>query len=256
MRKALLKTVLSGGMLWWSLEVPVRAEDRAVTPTPESSQGIKVAVVNGKLVVTNSAPNAPVVVSGSGVVLQAAIQNDDNEMPAHIQSLVDSISKTHGVDPRLVAAVMKVESNFNRWARSAKGALGLMQLVPATGRRFGVEDFFDPAQNIEGGVRYLKFLSEKFGADNIDLQLAAYNAGENVVERLGRVPQIPETVNYVRKIKTIYKPENGPGLVSASDETRTATSPALTPPGPPAPIYSNVDGERGVIRFSNIGPPN
>jgi soluble lytic murein transglycosylase-like protein len=81
-----------------------------------------------------------------------------------------------------------------------------MQLIPATGRRFGVQDFFDPAQNIEGGVRYLKFLSDKFG-DNLDLQLAAYNAGENLVERLGRVPQIQETVEYVRKIKRLYKPD-------------------------------------------------
>jgi soluble lytic murein transglycosylase-like protein len=81
-----------------------------------------------------------------------------------------------------------------------------MQLIPETGRRFGVRDFFDPAQNIEGGVRYLKFLSDKFGAANLDLQLAAYNAGENLVERLGRVPAIRETRDYVRKIRNIYKP--------------------------------------------------
>ena len=130
-----------------------------------------------------------------------ASENATNAMPEHIQALVNSISRTHGVDPRLVAAVMKVESNYNRLARSSKGALGLMQLIPATGQRFGVRDFFDPAQNIEGGVRYLKFLSDKFGAHNLDLQLAAYNAGENLVERLGRVPRIQETVDYVRKIK-------------------------------------------------------
>jgi soluble lytic murein transglycosylase-like protein len=130
----------------------------------------------------------------------------DASMPQHIQSLVHSIANTHGVDPQLVAAVMKVESNYNTRARSSKGALGLMQLIPETGRRFGVRDFFDPAQNIEGGVRYLKFLSEKFGPDNLDLQLAAYNAGENLVERLGRVPAIRETVDYVRKVRKIYKP--------------------------------------------------
>lgn len=251
MRKTVLKIVLSSTAILWGLEVPVWGEDRAVTPISEAPQGIKVSVVEGKLVVTNSAPNPPVVVSGSGARLPAA---NDNGMPAHLQSLVDSISKAHGVDPRLVAAVMKVESNYNRWARSPKGALGLMQLIPATGRRFGVEDFFDPAQNIEGGVRYLKFLSDKFGAHNLDLQLAAYNAGENVVERLGRVPAYRETVDYVRKIKRIYRPGNGPGLVSASDDTETAASPGL-PPSAPSVIYSNVD-ERGVIRFSNIGPPN
>lgn len=247
MRKTVLRIVFSSAAVLWGVEVPVRGEDRAVTPISEAPQGLKVSVVEGKLVVTNSAPNPPVVSSGSGTKPDAA-----NDMPAHLQELVDSISKTHGVDPRLVAAVMKVESNYNRWARSPKGALGLMQLIPATGRRFGVQDFFDPAQNIEGGVRYLKFLSEKFAHD-LDLQLAAYNAGENVVERLGRVPSFRETVNYVRKIKTIYKPENGPGLVSASDGTRTE-SPELPAPAP-AVIYSSVD-ERGVIRFSNIGPPN
>src|ERR1041384_3506514 len=100
-------------------------------------------------------------------------------MPANIQDLVRDISKTHGVDPQLVAAVMKVESNYNRWAQSSKGAMGLMQLIPATGRRFGVQNFFNPEENIEGGVKYLKFLSDKFGASNIDLITAAYNAGEN-----------------------------------------------------------------------------
>jgi soluble lytic murein transglycosylase-like protein len=255
MRKKILKAVLSSAALLW-FAAPVRAEDRAVTPISEAPQGIQVSVVDGKLVVTNSAPNRPVVVSKSGAVVDAQEDIDEihAQMPANIQSLVNSISKTHGVDPRLVAAVMKVESNYNRWARSSKGALGLMQLIPATGKRFGVEDFFDPAQNIEGGVRYLKFLSDKFGAHNLDLQLAAYNAGENLVERLGRVPSIRETVDYVRKIKTIYKPEVSPGLVSASDGTEPATSPALSSPNP-AVIYSNVD-ERGVVRFSNIGPPN
>lgn len=253
MRKTILKTVLSGGALLWSFQVPVQAEDRAVTPVSEAPQGIQVSVVNGKLVVTNSAPNPPVVLTKSGAVVPQGSRAQNDEMPAHLQSLVDSISRTHGVDPRLVKAVMKVESNYNPWARSSKGALGLMQLIPATGKRFGVQDFFDPAQNIEGGVRYLKFLSEKFGA-NIDLQLAAYNAGENVVERLGRVPSIQETVNYVRKVKTIYKPENGPELVSAFDDSKPVASPPIPPPAPSV-IYSSVD-EFGVVRFSNIGPPN
>jgi soluble lytic murein transglycosylase-like protein len=151
---------------------------------------------------------------------------------------------------------MKVESNYNSRARSSKGALGLMQLIPATGARFGVRDFFDPAQNIEGGVRYLKFLSDKFGAHNLDLQLAAYNAGENLVERLGRVPQIRETVDYVRKIRRIYKPENGPKTASAPVDAQTAAAPAPPPPPkPPSIIYSSVD-DRGVTRFSNMGPPN
>jgi soluble lytic murein transglycosylase-like protein len=178
----------------------------------------------------------------------------DQAMPASIQTLVDSISRTHGVDPRLVAAVMKVESNYNPWARSKKGALGLMQLIPSTGQRFGVQNFFDPAQNIEGGVRYLKFLSQKFGKHNLDLTLAAYNAGENLVERFGRVPPIRETVDYVRKIRNIYSPESGPALVSATSDAQTAPTSEPSPPKSPV-IYSSVD-ERGVTHYSNMGPPN
>jgi soluble lytic murein transglycosylase-like protein len=240
--------ILDSAALLWSLPLTVRAQDRAVTPISDIAQGLQVSAVQGKLVVTNTAHNPPLKVSKPVSVRQIP----DTVMPENIQALVDSISRTHGVDPHLVAAVMKVESNYNPWARSSKGALGLMQLIPATGERFGVRDFFDPAQNIEGGVRYLKFLSEKFGAHNLDLQLAAYNAGENLVERLGRVPQIRETVDYVRKIKTIYKPENGPKSGPASGAQTAAAPP---PPKPPAVMYSSVD-ERGVTRFSNMGPPN
>jgi len=247
-----LRMILIGSAAFlWGFTATARAEDRAVTPISDDPQGIQVSVVKGKLVVTNTAPNPPVVFS------PAPVREAPESMPTHIQSLVNSISKTHGVDPRLVAAVMKVESAFNPRARSSKGALGLMQLIPETGRRFGVHDFFDPAQNIEGGVRYLKFLSQKFGPGNLDLQLAAYNAGENLVERLGRVPQIQETIEYVRKIKRIYKPEGALMLVSASeDETATSAEPA-PPAAPAAPdvIYRRVD-EHGVIRFSNVGPPN
>jgi soluble lytic murein transglycosylase-like protein len=194
--------LIGGATLPWSLTLSARAEDRPLTPISDSAERLVVSVVNGRLVVTNAAPNPPVVPAQTGQF--------DASMPQHIQSLVHSISSTHGVDPHLVAAVMKVESNYNPRARSSKGALGLMQLIPETGRRFGVQDFFDPAQNIEGGVRYLKFLSEKFGPDNLDLQLAAYNAGENLVGRLGRVPAIRETVDYVRKVRKIYKPGSPP----------------------------------------------
>jgi soluble lytic murein transglycosylase-like protein len=204
-------------------------------------------------VVTNAAPNPPLVPAKAADVRPTDVRpTPDKGMPEYIQSLVDSISRTHDVDPALVAAVMKVESNYNRWARSPKGALGLMQLIPATGQRFGVQDFFDPAQNIEGGVRYLKFLSDKFGAHNLDLMIAAYNAGENAVERVGRVPQIRETIDYVRKVRSIYKPERSATLVSATASAQTAAAPAPPPPKPLNVIYSSVN-ERGVTHFSNMG---
>src|SRR5204862_1845022 len=159
-------------------------------------------------------------------------------------------SPNHGLDPGLVRAVIKTESNFNRWAVSNKGARGLMQLIPSTGRRYGVQDFFDPQQNVDGGVRYLKFLLEKFDG-NLDLSLAAYNAGENLVQRLGRIPAIPETTNYVRKIRSIYNGKSAP--LTAEPSTAMAAAEAPKPETPK--IYRTVD-ERGVVHFSNIEPLN
>ena len=184
---------LSGTFFCSAVDVPLRllAEDKIqafVNP-------------NGRVVFTNLVDNAPAPVTP--VLTCNGCSGYGNAGPAasagrhHCTRLTASI-------PALVRAVMKTESNFNRWAVSPKGALGLMQLIPATGRRYGVRDFFDPQQNIEGGVRYLKFLLEKFNG-NLDLSLAAYNAGENLVERLGRIPPIPETTNYVRKIRAIIQ---------------------------------------------------
>jgi soluble lytic murein transglycosylase-like protein len=117
---------------------------------------------------------------------------------AEVKNLMESAAKNYDVSPALVDSVIQVESNYNQFAVSPKGAQGLMQLMPATARRFGVKDIFDPKQNIEGGVRYLKFLQETFKDDR--LAIAAYNAGEGAVVRYGTVPPYPETVDYVAKI--------------------------------------------------------
>ena len=110
----------------------------------------------------------------------------------------------NGVDPNLIIAVMRQESGFNLRARSCKGASGLMQLMPGTAQRFGVTNIYDPAQNIEGGARYLRFLMEWFKGD-ISLVLAGYNAGENAVVNSGyKIPRYRETQNYVRSITARY----------------------------------------------------
>src|SRR5438552_2864414 len=194
---------------------------------------------NGRVVFTNLVDNAP---SPVAPVLPITTDVLASEMPAPLRALVDNIASTHGIDPALVRAVMKTESNFNRYAVSPKGALGLMQLIPTTGRRYGVRDFFDPQQNVDAGVRHLKFLLEKFNG-NLDLSLAAYNAGENLVEKLGRIPPIPETTNYVRKIRAIYKKSAAappPPVMIADDRPR---------------IYRTTD-ESGIVHFSNVGPGN
>jgi hypothetical protein len=209
---------------------------------------------DGKKVFTNLIDTEPQPVAVETTVVLA------EEMPESLRLLVNTISKNYGVDPALVHAVMKTESNFNRFAVSKKGALGLMQLIPDTGRRYGVRDFFDPAQNVDGGVQHLKFLLEKFNG-NLDLSLAAYNAGENLVERLGRIPPIPETKNYVRKIRAIYKPKSAPLAAPAiaamaAKEERTPATPSAKEPAQPEPsrIYKIID-EHGVVHFSNVAPP-
>jgi soluble lytic murein transglycosylase-like protein len=116
--------------------------------------------------------------------------------------LIYDIAVRHSVNPQLVAAVIHVESAFNPRAVSRKGACGLMQLLPDTARRFGVKkkkDLFDPSKNLEAGVKYLKWLTQRFGGD-VEKILAAYNAGEGAVDRFGGIPPYRETQSYVKKI--------------------------------------------------------
>jgi len=109
----------------------------------------------------------------------------------------------HNVDPNLVRAVVKVESNFNSNAVSRKGAMGLMQLMPTTARALNVKNPFDPEQNVDAGVRHLKQLLENYNGD-VNLTLAAYNAGAGAVARSAGVPHFAETQNYVRRITNLY----------------------------------------------------
>ena len=116
-----------------------------------------------------------------------------------IDAAIDEAAKRHGVDPNLVRSVVKVESNFNPNAVSRKGAMGLMQLMPATAQELGVQDPFDPAESLLSGARFLKQLLARFGGDTA-LALGAYNAGPGRVEESGGVPRIPETMRYVQQI--------------------------------------------------------
>ncbi|MGA8621877.1 MAG: lytic transglycosylase domain-containing protein [Candidatus Sulfotelmatobacter sp.] len=123
--------------------------------------------------------------------------------PADIDSAIERAAARHNVDPNLVRAVVKVESNFNPNAVSRKGAIGLMQLMPSTARQLNVKNPFDPEQNVDAGVRHLKQLLESYGGD-IKLSLAAYNAGAGAVARSSGVPHYAETQNYVRRITNLY----------------------------------------------------
>jgi soluble lytic murein transglycosylase-like protein len=122
----------------------------------------------------------------------------------HYDSLISEFSKKYEVDFALIKAMIRAESGFNPFAISRKGARGLMQLMPETAQRVNVLNVFSPRENIEGGVRYFKYLLSLFNND-LRLSLAAYNAGENLVSELRSIPPYRETVDYVRKVLTYYQ---------------------------------------------------
>lgn len=126
---------------------------------------------------------------------------------AQIDSLIEKYANEAGLDPNFVKAVVKAESSFNPNATSGCGAQGLMQLMPATAASLGVTNAYDPQQNIQGGVKYLKQMYEKFGS--YDLALAAYNAGPGAVQKYGGVPPYNETQNYVKKINQYWNEYKG-----------------------------------------------
>lgn len=148
-----------------------------------------------------------------------------SEAKKWIIELVDTIAVLHQIDPKLVLAIIAVESNFNVKAQSPKEAIGLMQLIPGTADRFNIKNAFDAAQNIKGGVKYLRWLLSYYHGD-IRLVAAAYNAGERTVDRYKGVPPYPETRNYVKRVMELYQQQSHP-----FDEKITAPSPIIVRPG-------------------------
>jgi len=145
---------------------------------------------------------APLVLAAAPVPEPAALPSYPAST-APVQRLVERLAPAYDIDPALALAVIAVESGFRANAVSPRNAQGLMQLIPATARRFGVVNPFDPEANIRGGLSYLRWLVSEFNGD-VRLVAAAYNAGENAVRRHGGVPPFPETRNYVQRIVSLY----------------------------------------------------
>ncbi|MBI2186052.1 MAG: lytic transglycosylase domain-containing protein [Acidobacteria bacterium] len=181
---------------------------------------------------TFAVPNAPAIRTTRPVATSGAGDR--------FESLVQEYAARHGLRPDLVRAVIQVESGFNPLARSPKGAMGLMQLMPGTAREVGVRNAFDPAENVRGGTAYLRQLLDRYDG-NEELALAAYNAGFDAVDRHGgHVPPYAETRNYVRKV------------ASAADVVRAPAGYA----GSTRVIYKTVDiiDGRPVARYTTERP--
>jgi soluble lytic murein transglycosylase-like protein len=169
-----------------------------VRPDPRTGKLVRSVVVTRKPVAQHKA-QAPL---PAATIFQAKTSAEtwrSSAASANLEEAVDLVARRHGLSPELLDSVIQVESNYNANAVSPKGAFGIMQLIPATARRFGVWNVFDPLENLEGGARYLRYLLDLYGGEP-SLALAAYNAGEGAVKKYGTIPPYKETQEYVNRV--------------------------------------------------------
>jgi len=190
----------------------------ALGARPAGAQITKISDETGRNFFINANPQPPKLASATkhtNIYLPSEVSLTGRSRPGMdvdrdgVEKLVREAAERHRMDPALVRAVIETESNWNPKAFSHKGAGGLMQLIPTTAQRYGAYDVFDPQQNIDAGVKYLRTLLERYNG-NLDLALAAYNAGEGAVDRAQGVPSFRETRNYVQKVQNAYfRPGSG-----------------------------------------------
>ncbi|MFC4184255.1 lytic transglycosylase domain-containing protein [Saccharococcus thermophilus] len=171
--------------------------------TPEQNQSWTFTQLLQQYIAQQSEPQAPQAPENQRTFAPASNEAVSNVKHADIDTLIAQAAEKYDVDARLIRAVIRHESNFDPNARSHAGALGLMQLMPSTAKMLGVDNPFDPAQNIEGGTKYLRQLLDRYNG-NVSLALAAYNAGPGNVDRYGGIPPFAETKAYVEKILRTY----------------------------------------------------
>ena len=190
----------------------------AFTPSSAQAQITRFANNDGRTLFVNAEPPMLLKIASrrrSSIFLPSEPSFTGRNRPAMnldrdgAEKLVREAAERHSVDPALIRAVIETESNWNPSAVSRKGAVGLMQLIPTTAQRFGVNDLYSPQQNVDAGVKYLKTLLERYNG-NLDLALAAYNAGEGAVDRAHGVPSFRETRDYVQRVQSAYfRPGSG-----------------------------------------------
>lgn len=222
--------IILGWMMVSAATLPVFAQNGRVTVVVHAD------LHTGKLV--SSVVVSPKVV-GPAEPRTALQETAPVPLSSNMIEMIDQIAKAHDVEPPLVHSVIRAESNYNVRAVSNKGALGLMQLIPSTARRFGVADAFDPKQNIEGGVRYLRFLLDYFKGDYPKV-IAAYNAGENAVDRFRGIPPYEETRNYVYQVAKNLKAARLAAELKAKSAPTASPVPVLTASTTPEETYNPI----------------
>ena len=230
--------ILLGALAFWA--IPARGQ--IVSYTDVSGKRVFVNAEPPQVAHTSKAPLLKTAANGFTPRTAQPSFGSSSDMPAFDQAnrekiteMIREVSARYRVDPALVRAVIQTESNWNSNAVSRVGAQGLMQLVPGTAQQLGVSNAFDPKQNLDGGVRYLHSLLERYNGD-LDKALAAYNAGPGAVDRAGGIPRYRETRNYVQKVTDSYYRPGSDRLPRAFEQQR--------------PIYRTVQ-EDGRVVFTN-----
>jgi soluble lytic murein transglycosylase-like protein len=190
------------GLVYWSNKEH-RWKPVPTTNTPTMKAARQAAQEVDRLMAAPAGGKSGKMKVGSQPVVPGALSQERQMTPLEVERAIEAAAQRHGVDTNLVRAVVKVESNYNPRAVSSKGAMGLMQLMPYTAKSLNVGNAFDPSQNVDAGVRHLKRLLENYNG-NVELSLAAYNAGSGAVSRNGGIPPFRETRDYVKKITDLY----------------------------------------------------